>query len=480
MCHFEGRFLKLLQLLSRIWKHRNRRGRIRSDTARQVAGCERVLEKRLLLSAVSSDIASVKQPAVEVESSPSAGGPVASASPTAMPSGDEVKPDAIDPSVPVMDTAVGETPSGAIGPVFQVETIASAAASSDSFRFDSDVAEVFYDVLAGLDVDIAIPADIDAFPNDRGVERLIEAESPLPQDEQPTSAAEDSSAANDNDSEVTEAVESAEPNEAQQVGLGGNGQSAGRSTDRSVESQRPLLGPQSFNADRASDTAHDFRYGHVDLDLSVWLNSALEERSSVHFRLDHQLVLLSLLGSDSGHALESLRASEVVWSELSGLSFLKQAQHRFNLTGAAANAVPAWLAQFNSLNNGTHFDRATVIARGFIEVAEPASQDSFDQPAKQTLIRIEAEIATLSADAASSDDPPERSDSSACWQSLRFDCNPRGPPGEDTLLISGFTRQTGGSKQLQQLRFSIAPRGPSVAFCFQSETFQILHEAEIV
>lgn len=62
-----------------------------------------------------------------------------------------------------------------------------------------------------------------------------------------------------------------------------------------------------------------------------------------------------------------------------------------------------------------------------------------------------------------SDRPPEPPEIGGIWQRLRFDCNPRGPPVSDQLPGSEFTRQGANAMQLQQLRYSIAPRGPSVA-----------------
>ena len=62
-----------------------------------------------------------------------------------------------------------------------------------------------------------------------------------------------------------------------------------------------------------------------------------------------------------------------------------------------------------------------------------------------------------------SDQPPEPPVVTGIWQRLRFDCNPRGPPVSDRLPGSEFTRQGGSALQLRQLRYSIAPRGPSEA-----------------
>ncbi len=65
-----------------------------------------------------------------------------------------------------------------------------------------------------------------------------------------------------------------------------------------------------------------------------------------------------------------------------------------------------------------------------------------------------------------SDQPPEPPVIVGIWQQLKFDCNPRGPPTSETLSGTATTRLDAKADQLQRLRFSIAPRGPSVTSTF--------------
>lgn len=102
--------------------------------------------------------------------------------------------------------------------------------------------------------------------------------------------------------------------------------------------------------------------------------------------------------------------------------------------------------------------------REFAEAGEGRSQGPSHDSQTHILIRLETEVTGLTTDVDADDNPPERPDILGVWQHLKFDCNPRGPPGDDRIPISGFTRRTGSGDQLHQLRFSIAPRGPSVAF----------------
>ncbi|MEP3482370.1 MAG: hypothetical protein ABJZ55_24210 [Fuerstiella sp.] len=450
-----------------------------------MAGCESVLEKRVLLSAVASGDEPEVQPAVQVEDSVFTDSAVLNVFLAVSPSGDEVKfeanglaetaqtvdPDGDPSGAKDADGETEATDPEAAGPAVDVKT--TAAASADSLRFDLGFAEVFDDVLAGLDepgIVTAIPADVDAVFKDPGFAPLTEAKSPLVQGEQPSLTSEAGSSSRDVniEPEVAEGAESNGANDDRRVGLGGEDQSVGRSAFRSLQAQRQLLESQKIDSERAFHSTGYARYRSVDSVRSMWLNSAFEEQSESHFRLGHQFVLSSSLSSNSGQPFELFGASQLVWSGLTGLSHSIPAQYQFDFTRVAANSFPVRLAHLDLIDDGsqlTQFGSASEGVRGFVEVAEPTNQDPFEQPTKHVHIRIEAEIAALSADTVASDDPPERSDIPGVWQSLRFDCNPRGPPGEDALLISEFTRQAGDGKQLQQLRFSIAPRGPSVAFC---------------
>lgn len=187
-------------------------------------------------------------------------------------------------------------------------------------------------------------------------------------------------------------------------------------------------------------------------------------RSSTAFSLHGLRSQVSI----AGQSIELLSAFETVWSQLSGRSLFRHTASEIVSHVSAVSLLPAWWTQTNRTIKAPElieFADTSVMASRFVEVAEPVGHDSFQQTTKQTLARIEAEVVMESLGSAPCDDPPQRSDISGIWQRLRFDCNPRGPPRDEPNLISGFTRHFGGDDQLQQLRFSIAPRGPSVAFC---------------
>ena len=97
---------------------------------------------------------------------------------------------------------------------------------------------------------------------------------------------------------------------------------------------------------------------------------------------------------------------------------------------------------------------------------QPATQESDDtgnQQPKHAWSRIdfggpvEHILVTLS------ESPPDPPEISGLWQQIKFDCNPRGPPCSEGLPASENTRLHSSVSQLQQLRYCIAPRGPSAA-----------------
>ena len=96
---------------------------------------------------------------------------------------------------------------------------------------------------------------------------------------------------------------------------------------------------------------------------------------------------------------------------------------------------------------------------------QPSQQEARDDGQRQqkAVLRLESPTDTPALLIAQSTAPPEPPEIAGIWERLRFDSNPRGPPANDRLPASEFTRQTGNVVQLLQLRYSIAPRGPSAA-----------------
>lgn len=438
------RFLKLLQLLSRFQKPRDRRRRAIGAALPSIAACERVLEQRVLLSAVGSDVVQESLPASDDAPSSS------------------LAPEATGQASVASGDPDGVMPGYTVGPLADV--------SSGPFHFDR-LALAVEGVVAGHDavtVDAAVqepPVDTGGFPAALGTksppqfsevpETELQADSTddIPEFEQepagsapadPEPSVDDSMAALEFGAQAAQGPSFEQLNPDRRLRLSQNTEPGSAS--------HPLI---PFDPDGVEFRRSNFGVtGVVQQARSLSLAAMLVARPSVS-------------GAVAGGSVDLLRASQAVWSELSGLMFFGPNQSGLAAAELAGGTLPAWLTQGDRIIGASEliqFARTSVIPRGFAEVAEPAGQDSFHQTTKHALARIEAEIAAVSVDAVLSDDPPERSDIPGVWQSLRFDCNPRGPPGDDSL-ISEFTRQTGGGEQLQQLRFSIAPRGPSVAFC---------------
>lgn len=92
-----------------------------------------------------------------------------------------------------------------------------------------------------------------------------------------------------------------------------------------------------------------------------------------------------------------------------------------------------------------------------------ADEEGHTTRKRRALSRLEAEPDAEIQLLYLSDEPPEQPERSGILQRLKFDCNPRGPPVNDSISVSGQNRTSVGISQLQRLRYSIAPRGPSVA-----------------
>lgn len=80
---------------------------------------------------------------------------------------------------------------------------------------------------------------------------------------------------------------------------------------------------------------------------------------------------------------------------------------------------------------------------------------------QQAFVKIDYLANTDATVSVLSDGPGDSPEVVGIWQRLRFDCNPRGPPVSDNISSSDFIHSGASAVQLEQLRYCIAPRGPS-------------------
>lgn len=85
---------------------------------------------------------------------------------------------------------------------------------------------------------------------------------------------------------------------------------------------------------------------------------------------------------------------------------------------------------------------------------------------RRALARLERRVESHFSYALLSQEPPEQPELTGILQRLACAHNPRGPPVSDVISASGESRAHADSGQLRQLRYVIAPRGPSVASAF--------------
>ncbi len=106
---------------------------------------------------------------------------------------------------------------------------------------------------------------------------------------------------------------------------------------------------------------------------------------------------------------------------------------------------------------------ASTVSTTFADTNEVANNEEQIERLQQSFLKIDYSSSPDAAITILSDQPPVPPEIVGIWQRIRFDCNPRGPPVSDRATGFGFSSFPVGTAQLQQLRYSIAPRGPSVA-----------------
>lgn len=463
------RFLKLLQLLNRFQKPRDRRRRESPAAQPRLAGCERVLEQRVLLSAVHADV--VSQPVGDSEGR----------------AGNQTEPVSLtlnDVAVDFLATQFNQSkpvpkvdPDGA-EPVDDV--VVSSHASSGAFDL-AGLPSAMENLVAARDVTTVDPVDPESriatsgVPAGVGAAELGAVDIQLAKDKLSTSV--------DSLDQLTNLTQKRDDRVPSESELSVDKLSAALDVERlEVE---PLVGHLSADELRFVDQLHaeqDLPFlGGVSLrDTSINLNSFGRGQSEVGLSESgvagifpasrYHIAFAKPVVPIAGQSVDLLKASGTVWSHLSSHLLFGRLSSDFVSHVSAVRVLPACSAETGGAIGTPELIQLagrSVVASDFAEAVQPAGQDSLQQTARQAVARIEVEVVTAFLDAVQNDDPPERFDILGIWQRLRFDCNPRGPPVDEPNLISEFTRQFGGDKQLQQLRFSIAPRGPSVAFCFQ-------------
>lgn len=447
--------MKLLQLLDRFRKPRHGRGRGLSAAQSGIAACERVLEQRVLLSAAATGL-SVGAQTVGGDGVPTSNvGTEAKSQATVTGDHTEIVVAEDVVSVPITGaTPQAGTPSYP-SPVGQEGDLSSSEAvgRSDSAIATSDRLEIPWDT-----ADFQVVLDTVPKPLRPTTEEPATEQSTTESQADPADDAEDSRS---RPSDVEASMEDPPGEVSRGV------EATGVLSPETIDTKRLSL---SQNADSIV-AAHDHRYfqhSGVAFRQDAFVDSGDFWQTRPHSLSFHRALTQLIPGVAHRGSGDVMRASETVWSGLSRLASTGVVQAGLGDAGSAIGTLPRWMAHdtWKAEASGLAiFARASFIPQAFVEVAEASSQDPLRQTTKYALARLEAEVTAISTDALQSDDPPERFDIPGIWQSLKFDCNPRGPPGDDPNLISGFTRQTAGGDQLQQLRFSIAPRGPSVAFC---------------
>lgn len=124
-----------------------------------------------------------------------------------------------------------------------------------------------------------------------------------------------------------------------------------------------------------------------------------------------------------------------------------------------------WLSEQFDLgaeDNGSEDLELASTNTAYADTTETADREQRIERLQQAYLKIDSLLASVAALTVLSDHSPIPPEIAGIWQRICFECNPRGPPVSDQISGSDFDQVEAGRIQLQQLRYSISPRGPSV------------------
>lgn len=131
---------------------------------------------------------------------------------------------------------------------------------------------------------------------------------------------------------------------------------------------------------------------------------------------------------------------------------------------ATDSQLSDWLSEqldLASEDNGSQ-DLDATTNTSYADSTDTAHDEQRVERLQQAYLKIDFLLTGAAAVAVLAGHSPGPPEITGMWQRICFECNPRGPPASDQNSGSDIHQMAAGCIQLQQLRYSISPRGPSV------------------